>query len=89
MKPANGGGGGLPSRATTPVLTVTGLRAYYPDPGTLVGKRVIVVANLKPRQMKFGLSEGMILAAGGTGRPHRIATFGDGPDDPQPGDKIT
>ena len=29
----------------------------------LVGRKVVVVANLKPRQMKFGLSEGMILAA--------------------------
>ncbi|MDB4967132.1 MAG: glutaminyl-tRNA synthetase [Myxococcales bacterium] len=41
-----------------------GLRASYPDPAVLVGQRVVVVANLKPRQMKFGLSEGMILAAG-------------------------
>jgi methionyl-tRNA synthetase len=43
---------------------LAGLRANYPDPSVLVGQRVIVVANLKPRQMKFGLSEGMILAAG-------------------------
>jgi methionyl-tRNA synthetase len=50
---------------------------------------VAVVANLKPRQMKFGLSEGMILAGGGGDRPHRIVTFDDGPDAPQPGDKIT
>jgi methionine--tRNA ligase beta chain len=41
-----------------------GLRQSYPDPAVLVGRRVVVVANLKPRQMKFGLSEGMILAAG-------------------------
>jgi len=67
----------------------TGLRQYYPDPAALVGKRVAVVANLKPRQMKFGLSEGMILAGGGGDRPHRIVTFDDGPDAPQPGDKIT
>jgi methionyl-tRNA synthetase len=68
----------------------TGLRAFYPDPAVLVGKRVMVVANLKPRQMKFGLSEGMILAAGGGDRPHRVATFdgGDAADAPQPGDKI-
>jgi methionine--tRNA ligase beta chain len=68
-----------------------GLRAYYPDPAVLVGKRVIVVANLKPRQMKFGLSEGMILAAGGpagSARPHRIASFEAGDDAPEPGDKI-
>jgi glutaminyl-tRNA synthetase len=67
----------------------TGLRQYYPDPAVLVGKRVAVVANLAPRQMKFGLSEGMILAGGGGDRPHRIVTFADGPDAPQPGDKIT
>jgi glutaminyl-tRNA synthetase len=65
----------------------TGLRAAYPDPSVLVGRRVAVVANLKPRQMKFGLSEGMILAAGGGDRPHRIVTF-DG-DTAAPGDKIT
>jgi methionyl-tRNA synthetase len=37
-------------------------KAYEPE--QLVGKLVVCVANLKPRQMKFGLSEGMILAAG-------------------------
>ena len=36
--------------------------AYLPE--SLVGRHVVVVANLKPRQMKFGLSEGMVLAAG-------------------------
>ncbi len=65
-----------------------GLRASYPDPSVLVGKRVAVVANLKPRQMKFGLSEGMILAAGGGDRPHLVVTFDDGDAAPQPGDKI-
>jgi methionyl-tRNA synthetase len=39
-----------------------GLRQSYPDPTVLVGQRVVVIANLKPRQMKWGLSEGMILA---------------------------
>lgn len=42
-----------------------GIRSAYPDPSLLVGKQVVVVANLKPRQMKFGLSEGMVLAGGG------------------------
>ncbi|MCK4914168.1 MAG: methionine--tRNA ligase [Planctomycetes bacterium] len=37
-------------------------KAYKPD--ELVGKIVICLANLKPRKMKFGVSEGMILAAG-------------------------
>ncbi|MEX2131474.1 MAG: methionine--tRNA ligase, partial [Pseudohongiellaceae bacterium] len=40
--------------------------AYAPD--TLVGKLTVVVANLKARQMKFGLSQGMILAAGPGGK---------------------
>ena len=39
-----------------------GMKKYY-DPADLVGKLVICVANLKPRKMRFGLSEGMILAA--------------------------
>ncbi len=40
--------------------------AYKPE--DLVGKIVIYFANLKPRQMRFGLSEGMILAAGTGGK---------------------
>jgi methionyl-tRNA synthetase len=40
-------------------------KAYQPE--TLVGRLVICVANLAPRQMKFGLSEGMVTAAGGGG----------------------
>jgi methionyl-tRNA synthetase len=43
-----------------------GIKAAY-DPEALVGRLVIVVANLKPRAMKFGLSEGMVCAAGGGG----------------------
>ena len=41
-------------------------KAY--DPADLVGKMVVCVANLKPRKMKFGVSEGMILAAGPGGK---------------------
>jgi methionyl-tRNA synthetase len=40
-----------------------GIKAAY-DPESLVGKQVIVVANLAPRKMRFGVSEGMVLAAG-------------------------
>lgn len=40
-----------------------GIKAAY-DPASLVGRHVIVVANLAPRKMKFGVSEGMVLAAG-------------------------
>jgi len=62
-----------------------GIRGAYPDMASLVNKKVIVVANLKPRQMKFGTSEGMILA-GGRGDIWSICTF-DG--DPEPGDKVS
>jgi methionyl-tRNA synthetase len=41
-----------------------GIKAAY-RAEDLVGRLAIVVANLKPRTMKFGVSEGMILAAGG------------------------
>jgi methionyl-tRNA synthetase len=37
------------------------------EPGQLVGRHVVVVANLKPRKMRFGLSQGMVLAAGAGG----------------------
>ena len=40
--------------------------AYAPD--SLVGRLVIVVANLAPRKMRFGVSEGMVCAAGGGGQ---------------------
>jgi methionyl-tRNA synthetase len=43
-----------------------GIKSAY-KPEDLVGRLVICVANLQPRQMKFGLSEGMICAAGGGG----------------------
>ena len=41
-------------------------QAYKPD--ELTGKTVIYLANLKPRKMRFGLSEGMILASGTGGK---------------------
>jgi methionyl-tRNA synthetase len=44
-----------------------GIRAAY-DPGTLVGRLIVVVANLEPRTMRFGVSEGMMLAAGPGGK---------------------
>ena len=40
-----------------------GIKAAY-DPDQLEGKHVVVVANLTPRKMRFGISEGMVLAAG-------------------------
>ncbi len=55
----------------------SGIRSAYADPAVLVGKKVIVVANLKPRQMKFGLSEGMVLAGVGEGRVGVATVEGD------------
>jgi methionyl-tRNA synthetase len=46
-----------------PRQVFAGIRKAY-DPATLVGRQVVMVANLAPRKMKFGMSEGMILAAG-------------------------
>lgn len=40
-----------------------GIRAAYPQPEVLVGRHVICVANLAPRKMRFGVSEGMVCAA--------------------------
>ena len=42
----------------------SGIRAAY-APEQLTGKLTVMVANLAPRKMKFGLSEGMVLAASG------------------------
>jgi methionyl-tRNA synthetase len=43
-----------------------GIKSAY-DPGSLKGRLTVMVANLAPRKMKFGVSEGMVLAASGEG----------------------
>jgi len=45
----------------------SGIRAAY-DPQQLVGRLTVVVSNLAPRKMRFGISEGMVLAAGEGGK---------------------
>ena len=45
-----------------------GIRSAY-DPAQLVGRLTVVVANLAPRKMRFGTSEGMVLAASGDQGP--------------------
>jgi methionyl-tRNA synthetase len=42
----------------------SGIKSAYPEPEKLVGRNVVFVANLTPRKMRFGVSEGMILSAG-------------------------
>ena len=50
-----------------------GIKAAYP-PETLVGRLTVMVANLAPRKMRFGMSEGMVLAASGDdGGPFLLA----------------
>ena len=45
----------------------SGIKSAY-SPEDLTGKLTVMVANLKPRKMKFGMSEGMVLAAGPGGK---------------------
>jgi methionyl-tRNA synthetase len=45
----------------------SGIRAAYEEPAKLVGRNVVFIANLAPRKMRFGVSEGMILSAGSGG----------------------
>ncbi len=46
----------------------SGIRSAYPDPSLLEGRLTIMVANLAPRKMRFGVSEGMVMAAGPGGK---------------------
>ena len=43
-----------------------GIKSAYP-PESLIGRHTVMVANLAPRKMRFGVSEGMVLAASGEG----------------------
>lgn len=61
-----------------------GIKSAY-QPEELQGKLTVVVANLKPRKMRFGLSEGMILAAGPGGKDLWILNPEDGA---QPGMRV-
>jgi methionyl-tRNA synthetase len=61
-----------------------GIKSAY-RPEDLVGKLTVVVANLKPRKMKFGISEGMVLAAGPGGKEIFLLSPDAGA---KPGDKI-
>ena len=48
----------------TPRQVCAGIKAWY-DPETLVGRQVVIVANLAPRKLRGEMSEGMILCATG------------------------
>ncbi|WP_376697196.1 methionine--tRNA ligase [Wenzhouxiangella sp. EGI_FJ10305] len=52
---------------------LAGIRGHY-EPSELDGRLTVVVANLEPRKMRFGTSEGMVLAASdGDGRPYLLS----------------
>jgi len=61
-----------------------GMRLTF-EPKELIGKMVVLAANLQPRQMKWGVSEGMILAAGEDDRNVKLLQL---PQDTQPGSRI-
>lgn len=56
---------------------IAGIKAAY-SPEKLVGRKVLVCVNLKPRKMKFGMSEGMVLAAGNGGSDLYVLAADDG-----------
>ena len=61
-----------------------GIKAAY-EPEALTGRLVVMVANLQPRKMRFGLSEGMVTAAGPGGADVFILGVDEGA---QPGQRV-
>lgn len=47
---------------------LSGIAEHYPNPEELIGKKVVIVANLKPRKMRGEVSQGMILSAEADGK---------------------
>ncbi len=43
---------------------VSGIKEYYPEYATLVGKQVLYIVNLEPREIKGHMSHGMLMAVG-------------------------
>ena len=64
---------------------LSGIRSAY-SPDDLIGRSTVLVANLAPRKMKFGVSEGMVLAAGEGGSDIFLLSADDGA---QPGMRVT
>ena len=62
----------------------SGIKSAY-EPEKLIGMYTVMVANLKPRQMKFGLSEGMILASGEGSAVYLLEPH----DGAEPGTRVT
>lgn len=62
----------------------SGIRGSYAEPETLVGRNVVFIANLAPRKMRFGISEGMILSAGFDGGSLHLLDADDGAEPGMP-----
>jgi methionyl-tRNA synthetase len=64
---------------------VSGIREYYPDYESLIGKQVLYVVNLEPREIRGHMSHGMLMAVDGKeGQPVFLI-----PDEPvEPGSKV-
>lgn len=62
---------------------VAGIGAHVEDPDTLIGKKIVIVANLKPASLMGIESQGMLLAASVEGAPELLSL-----KDAQPGDCI-
>ena len=65
-------------------MVFAGIKSAY-EPEMLEGRLTVMVANLAPRKMRFGVSEGMVLAAGPGGKELYILSPDDGA---QPGMRI-
>ena len=63
----------------------SGIAKSY-EPAALIGKKVVLFANLKPRKMRFGLSEGMVLASGSDDAAITLLELA---DSAKPGEKIS
>jgi methionyl-tRNA synthetase len=64
----------------------SGIRSAY-DPATLIGRQVVMIANLEPRKMRFGVSQGMVLCASGDDGPEVFLLSPD--SGAKPGMKVT
>jgi methionyl-tRNA synthetase len=65
----------------------SGIRSAYGEPEKLVGRQVVMIANLEPRKMRFGVSEGMVLCASPDSGPEVFLLSPD--SGAQPGMKVT
>ena len=63
-----------PFRIACAALAVAGIALAY-EPETLVGRKVVIVANLEPRKLRGIMSQGMIVAASLEGGSPVLAAF--------------